>query len=83
MGAQMNIKNAEAAAIAAELAEAEGVSRTAIVLEALRAMKQQRDSETIYQEALVICRKTAPRLPNTQLSLAHGDLLYDDLGLPA
>ena len=83
MGAQMNIKNAEAAAIAAELAEAEGVSRTAIVLEALRAMKQQRDSETIYQEALEICRNTAPRLPNTQLSLAHGDLLYDDLGLPA
>lgn len=83
MGAQMNIKNAEAAAIAAELAQAEGVSRTAIVLEALRAMKQQRDSESIYQQALEICRDTAPRLPDTQLSLAHGDLLYDDYGLPA
>jgi antitoxin VapB len=83
MGAQMNIKNAEAAAIAAELAQAEGVSRTAIVLEALRAMKQQRDSETIYLEALEICRAAAPRLPDTQLSLAHGDLLYDERGLPA
>ena len=83
MGAQMNIKNAEAAAIAAELAEAEGVSRTAVVLEALRALKQKRDSESIYQQALEICRDTAPRLPDTQLSLAHGDLLYDDYGLPA
>jgi len=83
MSVQMNIKNAEAAAIAAELAEAEGVSRTAVVLEALRAMKQRRDSDSIYQQALEICRDTAPRLPDTQLSLAHGDLLYDDYGLPA
>lgn len=83
MGAQMNIKNAEAAAIAAELAEAEGTSRTAVVLEALRALKQTRDSENVYLQALEICRDTAPRLPDTQLSLAHGDLLYDDYGLPA
>ena len=83
MGAQMNIKNAEASAIAGELAAAEGTSRTEIVLEALRAMKRKHDSENIYLEALEICRDTAPRLPGTMLSLAHGDLLYDDLGLPA
>ena len=83
MGAQMNIKNAEAAAIAAELAEAEGTSRTAVVLAALRALKQARDSEHVYLQALEICRDSAPRLPDTQLSLAHGDLLYDDYGLPA
>lgn len=83
MGAQMNIKSDEAYALATELAEAEGISRTEIVLEALRAWKRQHDSESVYLKALEICRDTAPRLPGTMLSLAHGDLLYDDDGLPA
>jgi hypothetical protein len=83
MGMQLNIKNAEAVELAAELAIAAGISRTEIVLEALRAWKRQRDSESIYLKALDICRDTAPMLPDTQLSLAHGDLLYDDYGLPA
>ena len=83
MGVQMNIKNEEAAEIAAELAEAQGTTRTEIVLEALRAFKRKQDSESIYSRGLEICRDTAPRLPATQLSLAHGDLLYDDFGLPA
>jgi hypothetical protein len=83
MGVQLNIKNAEAVELAAELAIAAGISRTEIVLEALRAWKRQRDSESIYLKALEICRDTAPMLPDTQLSLAHGDLLYDDYGLPA
>lgn len=82
MGVQMNIKNAEAVELAAELAEAEGMSRTELVLEALRAWKRQRESESVYKRALEICRDAAPRLPDTQLSLAHGDLLYDEYGLP-
>jgi hypothetical protein len=83
MGVQLNIKNAEAVQLAAELALAEGMSRTDLVLEALRAWKRNRDSNSIYEDALEICRDTAPRLPDTQLSLAHGDLLYDEDGLPA
>ena len=83
MGAQMNIKNAEAAELAEQLAQAEGISRTEVVLEALRAWKRKRDSESIYEKALAICRDTAPLLPGTMLSLAHGDLLYDERGLPA
>lgn len=79
----MNIKNAEAVELAAELAMAEGTSRTQIVLEALRARKRLRESESTYLKALEICRDTAPRLPGTRLSLAHGDLLYDEYGLPA
>jgi hypothetical protein len=82
MGAQMNIKNTEAVELAAELAEAEGMSRTELVLEALRAWKRQRESESVYKRALEICRDAAPRLPDTQLSLAHGDLLFDENGLP-
>jgi hypothetical protein len=83
MGVQMNIKNAEVVALAAELAKAEGVSQTELVFEALRAWKRQRESESVYLKALEICRDAAPRLPDTMLSLAHGDLLYDDYGLPA
>jgi len=83
MGVQMNIKNAEAYAIASERAELEGISLTQAVLETLRAWKREQDSESIYAKALEICRETAPMLPDTQLSLAHGDLLYDDYGLPA
>ena len=83
MGVQMNIKSEEAYAIAAELAARDDLSMTQVVLEALRAWKRNRDSESIYARALEICRDTAPRLPDTQLSLAHGDLLYDDYGLPA
>ncbi|MBX9814418.1 MAG: type II toxin-antitoxin system VapB family antitoxin [Sphingomonas sp.] len=79
----MNIKNAEAVELAAELAAAEGISLTDVVLQALRAWKRARESESIYLDALEICRDTAPRLSGTQLSLAHGDLLYDDYGLPA
>ena len=82
MGVQMNIKNAEAVELAAELARAEGMSQTELVLEALRAWKRQRESESVYKKALEICRDAAPRLPDTQLSLAHGDLLYDENGLP-
>lgn len=83
MGAQLNIKNAEAVELATELAKAEGISLTDVVLKALRAWKHERDSEAIYLEALEICRDAAPRLSGTVLSLAHGDLLYDDYGLPA
>ena len=83
MGVQMNIKSEEAYAIAAELAARDDLSMTQVVLDALRAWKRNRDSESIYARALEICRDTAPRLPDTQLSLAHGDLLYDDYGLPA
>jgi hypothetical protein len=83
MSIQMNIKNAEAARIAAEIARKDGISRTEVVLEALRAWQKQREAESIYLKALEICRDAAPRLPDTQLSLAHGDLLYGEDGLPA
>lgn len=82
MGAQLNIKNAEAVKLAGDLAKAEGLSRTQVVLEALRAFERERTADEIYNKALEICRHAAVRLPDTQLSLAHGDLLYDDLGLP-
>ena len=83
MGAQMNIKSDEAYALATEIAGRTGETLTQVVLNALREMKRKSDSESVYQDALEICRDTAPRLSGTQLSLAHGDLLYDDYGLPA
>jgi antitoxin VapB len=83
MGMQLNIKSDEAYALASKIAEAEGISLTQAVIEALRARERKQESAITYQKALAICRDTAPRLPGTQLSIAHGDLLYDDYGLPA
>ncbi|WP_309610519.1 type II toxin-antitoxin system VapB family antitoxin [Sphingomonas sp.] len=83
MGAQMNIKSEEAYALASEIARRDGVSLTQVVVDALRAWERNRDSDAIYARALEICRDTAPRLPATLLSIAHGDLLYDENGLPA
>lgn len=83
MGVQLNIKSKEAYDLAAEIAAQSGVSLTQAVLDALRAWKHERDAQSTYEGALAICRDTAPRLPGTILSLAHGDLLYDEYGLPA
>lgn len=83
MGVQMNIKSAEASTLAKKLAQREGVSVTQIVLDALRAWERQRASDSVYARALEICREAAPLLPDTCLSLVHGDLLYDEDGLPA
>ena len=82
MGVQMNIKNAEAAAIAAELAAQDGKSVTQVVLEALRDAKRKREKtqEERLARVMAICRDTAARLgPNP---IDHGELLYDERGLP-
>ena len=86
MGMQMNIKSDEAYALATEIADVEKTTLTQAVIEGLRAKKRElesQDSDAIYADALQICRHSALRLSGTMLSLAHGDLLYDEYGLPA
>ena len=84
MGAQMNIKNQEAVELAAELAEAEGVSRTQIVLEALRTMKQKREveREAKIQRILQYCRETRAMMSPETLALDINEFLYDEYGMP-
>ena len=82
MGVQMNIKNAEAQALAAELAAQEGTSVTRVVLEALRARKRERASEQRFRRAMEICRDSASRMSPETRALDVDDYLYDEYGLP-
>jgi antitoxin VapB len=80
MSFQMNIKNAEAVELATELANLEKTSLTQAVLAALRARKRELTKEDRFERAMAIARDTAARLgPNP---IDHGELLYDEYGLP-
>ena len=82
MGVQMNIKNAEAQALAAELSAQEGISVTQVVLEALRARKRERSSEARFRRAMEICRDSASRMSPESKALDIDGYLYDEYGLP-
>jgi antitoxin VapB len=82
MGVQMNIKNAEATALAGELASLTGMSVTQVVLEALRARKWELSKRDVVEEVMALARDTRARLSPEALALDHGEYLYDELGLP-
>ena len=82
MGVQMNIKNAEAYALATELAEQGGVSMTQAVLEALRARKRELSREEKLKRVMAISRAAAARMSPELLALDIDEYLYDEFGLP-
>ncbi len=83
MGAQMNIKSDEAYAIASELAKAEGLSRTQVVLEALRARRARLKRDEKIAEIRAFCRETAALLSPETLAFDIDKELYDEkTGLP-
>ena len=82
MGAQMNIKNDEAYALASELAEQAGISMTQAVLEALRARKREVSKAQKVQEIMEFCRETAAMMSPETLALDIDEYLYDENGLP-
>lgn len=80
----MNIKSEEATALARELAALSGESMTTAVtvavrerLERLKAEREQR-----AKRLLDIGRDVAGRLSEPARTADHGELLYDELGLP-
>lgn len=77
----LNIKNAEVERLAHEVAELTGESLTTAVSEALRE-RLTRLRRPTAEEILAIGRDCAARLPKEVLELDHGELLYDELGLP-
>jgi len=84
----INIKNTEAERLARELADRTGVSLTEAVLTALReraervnAAEEDGDAARRVQRILDLARAMGP-LPEPWRSTGHGNLLYDDLGLP-
>lgn len=81
----MSIKSAEAEQLTRELAAVTGESLTDAVTIAVRErLERVRDRDTggLAARLLAIGADLAPRLSEPYRSADHGDILYDDRGLP-
>ncbi len=82
----LNIKNEEACRLAGELAELTGETMTGAITVALRERlareKRRRDVDARVQELHAIGQRCAKLVGEGPSSLEHGDLLYDERGLP-
>ena len=82
----MNIKNPEAERLARELAGLTGENLTAAITNALRGeverVRRERSREGLAERLLAIGRDCAKHMKEPYLSIDHGELLYDDKGLP-
>jgi antitoxin VapB len=81
----LNIKNPEAHRLASQLAKVTGESMTEAVTKAVRErldrLRGKRGSG-LADRLVEIGKDCAPRLKEPFRSRAHGDLLYDEKGLP-
>ncbi len=81
----LNIKNEEANRLAHELAAVTGESLTTAVTVAVRERLdrlQRSKHEPLSERLLQIGKDCAAHLKEPFLTVDHGDLLYDDKGLP-
>jgi antitoxin VapB len=82
----LNIKNAETVRLIEELAALTGESKTAALTEAVRAriehLTRQEKRKDLAERLLEISQRTAPLFKEPYKSVEHGDLLYDEMGLP-
>jgi antitoxin VapB len=82
----LNIKNKEAHRLAEELAKLTGETLTAAVTTAVRErldrVRRGRLSVSLADRLLAIGRDCAAHLKEPFRSAEHGDLLYDETGLP-
>ena len=81
----MNIKSPEAHRLARELASLTGESVTGAVTAALRERLERVRRErgaSLADRLVAIGKEAAPRLREPYRSAEHGDLLYDERGLP-
>jgi antitoxin VapB len=81
----LNIKSDDAHRLARELAALTGESMTIAVTEAIRErIERVRRSKRqgLSERLLAIGRDAAPRFKEPYRSAEHGDLLYDERGLP-
>jgi antitoxin VapB len=81
----LNIKNTETHRLVQELAALTGESMTAAVTEAVRErldrVRRER-SVSLAERLLAIGKDCAAHLKEPFQSIDHGDLLYDERGLP-
>ena len=82
----LNIKNDETCRLAGELARLTGETMTGAITVALRQRlvreKRLRNADARVEELLAIGRRCAELLEPGPSAVEHGDLLYDDRGLP-
>jgi antitoxin VapB len=83
----LNIKNAEAHALATRLAQKTGETLTDAVTTALRERLERLElagdfDEALYQKLKAIATDCRKHMKEPYLSIEHGDLLYDERGLP-
>ncbi len=81
----LNIKDEEIHQLVRELADLTGESQTMVVKIAVRERLDRLHAAgrlTLADRLLAIGRNTAPRLQEPFRSAEHGDLLYDEHGLP-
>ena len=81
----LNIKNEETHRLARKLAQVTGESMTAAVSEAIRERLERvrgNSKEDLVERVLEIGRDCAAHLKEPYKSGDHGDLLYDEKGLP-
>ncbi len=82
----LNIKNDETCLLARDLARLTGETMTGAITVALRERlareRRRRDMDGRVDELLAIGRRCAESLEPGPSAIEHGDLLYDDQGLP-
>ncbi len=81
----LNIKNKETQKLAHQLAKLTGESMTAAVTEAVRERLDRVQSEQgagLAERLLKIGKDCAAHLEEPYRSVDHGELLYDEKGLP-
>jgi antitoxin VapB len=81
----LNIKDEEAHRLARELARATGESMTVAVCQAIRERLdriRENSRKDRVERILEIGRECAAHLKKTYKSVDHGELLYDQKGLP-
>lgn len=81
----LNIKNEEAHRLARKLARATGKSITVAVTEAIRERLERirrHSKKGLVKRILKISADCAPLFKEPYKSVDHGDLLYDEKGLP-
>ena len=80
----LNIKSEETHRLAKELAELTGESMSQAVAEAVRERlgRIRKERKGLAERLLAIGEETAPYFTGHFKTADHGDLLYDDKGLP-
>ena len=83
----LNIKNEETCRLAGEMARLTGETMTGAITVALRERlereKHERSLEARVQELRAIAERCAKLLGPGPSSVEHGDVLYDERGLPS